>query len=210
MTPFFSTAWHMYSEHVGSNRQACGNQGEIKRLYTRRTKRMALFIVSLSLAHPAHGGLELRAQRVEGDRGAVTLGVYHEIEMMWDVIAGPSKDFPETALDTISDHGISDPARNRNPKPVMLHTIRQPEEDETSRMHLPAAIVNSLVVRRSRYSISFRKSFVGFSSHSRSASFALSPDDVSEPAGPLWSTCAREIRGSFFAGCCWAGMSSSW
>src|SRR5437867_9394523 len=128
MTPFFSTAWHMYSEHVGSNRQACGNQGEIKRLYTRRTKRMALFIVSLSLAHPAHGGLELRAQRVEGDRGAVTLGVYHEIEMMWDVIAGPSKDFPETALDTISDHCISDPARNRNRSEEHTSELQSPYE----------------------------------------------------------------------------------
>ena len=171
---------------------------------------MPLFIVCLSLAHPAHGGLEFLVQRVEGDRGTLALGVYHEIEMMRDAIAGLSKDFPETALDTISDHGISDPARNRNPKPVMLHIIRQPEEDETSRVHLPAATINSLVVRRSRYSISFRKSFVGFSNHSRSASFALSPDDVSEPAGPLWSTCALETRASFFAGCCWAGMSSSW
>jgi hypothetical protein len=154
--------------------------------------------------------LEFLAQRVKGDHGAVTLGVYHEIEMMRDVIAGLSKDFPETALDTISDHGISNPARNRNPKPVMLHIIRQPEEDETSRMQLLAAIVNPLIVRRSRYPISFRKSFAGFSNHSRSASFALSPVDVSEPTGPLWSPCALEIRASFFAGCCWAEMSSSW
>src|SRR5947209_20515154 len=100
------------------------------------TKRMSLFIVSLSLAHPVHGGLELRAQRVEGDRGAVTLGVYHEIEMMWDVIAGPSKDFPETSLDTLSDHCISAPQRNRKTYLLMRHTIRQPKEEKHTQNQL--------------------------------------------------------------------------
>jgi hypothetical protein len=43
-TPFFSMAWYMYTEHVGSNRHELGSQGETNRLYPLKTQRMNAFI----------------------------------------------------------------------------------------------------------------------------------------------------------------------
>lgn len=166
----------MYSEHVGSNRQAEGSQGETRRLYARRRNRMRPFIgIHGRSGIPARGALdeagrrahELAAQRAVGRAHAFAPGVDDEIEVIRDLGVRFSEYLAEEPLRTIARHCAPDFARHRDAEAVMPDGIWPPEKNEALRVELLAVLVKDPVVRAAHDSVRARETLSAQLNHLR-------------------------------------------
>jgi hypothetical protein len=143
-------------------------------------------LVLPAVAGPLDRSQELRFQNYIACPGTSCLCVDHHIVLTGNVAECPAKNFPEQALDTISDYRIADFPRNRNPEAMVPGTIVRPKQYKPVRVDLPSRLVNLCVVGRSGNPNFTGKSLGRRASHSLSAFCALWRAVASAPVCRLW------------------------